>query len=235
MDKSPSTLSTLFDNIAPVYDKTNALLSFNLHKGWNKKLARSLLPYVHPNSQLLDLCAGTGAITQELLKLPCNGITLLDVSPGMLAVAASRLKDKRLQFVEADALAMPFEDKTFDAVTVAYGIRNLPDLKKGFQEVRRVLKPGGVFAILELTRPKGWFAPLHSLYLKLGVPLLGKLASGNKGAYAYLAQSVDSFLSVENIAEELKNNGFQLIASKPLFSGCATLFLAKTGSPTATR
>ncbi len=226
MDKSPSTISTLFDNIAPVYDKTNSLLSLNLHKGWNRYLARSIIEYLPPHSHLLDLCAGTGAITKELLLDPHHQITLLDVSAGMLELAKKNLKDKRLHFVEGDALHMPFSDETFEGVTVAYGIRNLPDLKKGFQEVFRVLKPGGIFAILELTRPTGWFAPFHSIYLKTCIPLLGKLASGNKGAYDYLSRSVDTFLPVEKITEELQNTGFQLIRTEPLFRGCATLFLS---------
>jgi len=225
MDKNPSTLSILFDKIAPVYDKTNALLSLNLHKGWNKRLAAAIQKQLSSNSALLDLCAGTGAITQELLQLSFEEITLLDISPGMLALAQERLKNDKLKFIEGNALQMPFQNNLFDGVTVAYGIRNLPDLKKGFEEVHRVLKPGGIFAILELTRPSGWFRPFHSLYLKTCVPLLGKLTSGNRGAYDYLARSIDTFLPVEKISQELQDANFKPLQIEPLFQGCATLFV----------
>jgi demethylmenaquinone methyltransferase/2-methoxy-6-polyprenyl-1,4-benzoquinol methylase len=227
LDKSPSTIATLFNGIAPVYDRVNSLLSLNLHKGWNKSLVHSLLPYLKNGSQVLDLCAGTGAIAKELLKYPdVHGVTLLDVSPGMLALAKGHLKDPRATFVEGDALKLPFKDSEFDAVTVAYGIRNLPSLEKGFHEVRRVLKPHGTFAILELTRPKGWMSPLHNLYLKGCVPLLGRLASGKSSAYHYLSSSVADFLAVDDIVDQLHLAGFKTLRTQPLFKGCATLFLS---------
>lgn len=225
LDKRPETIATLFDGIAPVYDKINALLSFNLHKRWNRKLASALPEKGH----LLDLCAGTGAISKELLKRKTlEKVTLLDVSAGMLNLARSSLRDHRADFIQGDALDLPFNPHHFDGVAVAYGIRNLPSLEKAFTEVRRVLKPGGTFAILELTRPRGFLAPFHALYLKAWVPLLGKLASGKGEAYHYLSNSVETFIPVERISEQLEETGFKLHKKISLLRGCATLFLSSS-------
>lgn len=234
--RSPLTIRSLFDNIAPRYDLANSLLSFHMHALWNQKLVNSLIE--HGSQTLLDLCSGTGEISFRLVrkaqnaKKSCPHITLYDFSPEMLKIADARKKkftfdiQEKLTFTEGNAEKLHFQDASFDAVSCAYGIRNIQDLKSSFSEVFRVLKPGGLFAIVELTRPKNrLMKSFHSLYLKTFVPFIGKLFVSNKEAYSYLNRSIKSFLSPEEVQELAKKSGFEIKKIVPLTLGVATIFL----------
>jgi len=222
---SPETIQTLFSKIASRYDLCNKALSFNLHKRWNKKLVNLLLG---SGENILDLCAGTGDIAFEFKRnAPNSKVTLLDFCEPMLAVAKSKAEvlGHSFEFVQGDATKLPFGDKEFSQVSVAYGIRNVQDPVKCMAEAYRVLKPGGVFGILELTRPENWVVRvLHSWYLKVFVPLIGRLITGNKEAYQYLDQSIKNF---QLFKSQLESVGFQEVRVIPLTFGIASIIVAK--------
>jgi len=222
----PETIRALFGSIAANYDRGNAISSFGLHYYWNRELIRA----VGSPLSLLDLCAGTGEIAFGVLKKnPQTGAILLDFCPEMLKVAEARGNHLRSRFstLQADAQAIPLSDQSVDAVTIAYGIRNVENPEKCFQEVLRVLKPKGRFGILELTRPKTLVPRLGaSCYTRYCVPFLGKLVAGNFKAYQYLARSVATFAPPEILVEQLQKSGFQQIKQKSLTLGIATLLIA---------
>lgn len=229
---NPQSIRTLFDSIANNYDRTNAILSFSLHKRWNKKLVQSTLK--SQPKVFLDLCCGTGEIAFTYLanqKNRCHG-HLLDFSEQMLACAKHKAEQKKLlqkhhlSFHQADAQAIPLPDASVEAATVAYGIRNVQNQLACFQEVYRVLKPGAVFGILELTRPHGWLKYGHQLYLKMAIPILGRLFANNKQAYSYLSSSISHFSEPSELAHNLRTVGFEGISIKPLTFGIATLIIA---------
>lgn len=225
--ESPETLQTLFGSIAPRYDRANAVLSFGMHSLWNRALVKAL----HSSHHLLDLCAGTGAIALSFLeKNPQAKATLLDFCPEMLAIANQRGSSfpSRFSSIVADAQNLPFENASFDAISVAYGIRNVNDPKKCFEEAYRVLKSDGIFCILELTRPT--FRILrqgHALYLRTLLPLLGKWVANDHAAYQYLSKSVSAFVLPVELAQTLKASGFSSVHIKPLMGGIATLLTCK--------
>lgn len=217
----------MFSSIAVHYDKANTLLSFGLHKQWNKQLINS----VKGASTLLDLCSGTGEIGFGFLKKnPNSSAILLDFCPDMLKVAEKKGEkkfNKRFRLLEADATAIPLEKESVDAVTISYGIRNVKNPEKCFLETLRVLKPGGHFSILELTRPRFFILKnLHSLYLKAALPIFGKAVAKNASAYRYLAKSVQSFSCPHELCENMQSVGFEIIKNQSLFGGTATLLTA---------
>jgi demethylmenaquinone methyltransferase/2-methoxy-6-polyprenyl-1,4-benzoquinol methylase len=222
---APETIQALFASIATNYDKANQAFTFGLHKKWNQKLVDNL----KGSKCLLDLCAGTGEIAFGFLKknLDAEAI-LLDFCPEMLAVAqkkGSAFKG-RFEIVQGDAQAVPLADNSVDGVSIAYGIRNVQDPAKCFLEVYRVLKPGGRFGILELTRPSSKFLRTgHKIYTTTMVPFLGRLAAKNREAYAYLVNSVAHFASPENLEASLSQVGFCRLRRTPLMGGVATLIL----------
>lgn len=216
----------MFASIAKNYDRANTLFSFGLHKRWNNKLIQS----VQGARNLLDLCSGTGEIAFGFLKRnPKSKAILLDFCHEMLQIAEKKgaAFSPRFETVQADAQVLPLQNKCVEAVTISYGIRNVKDPLKCFHEVFRVLKPNGVFAILELTRPQsGMLRFFHKIYLKTLLPLLGRLAAKNIDAYRYLAKSVETFISPKELENKLHEAGFNKIEQILLFKGTATIFLA---------
>lgn len=227
---APRQIQSMFASIAPSYDKANTLFSFGLHEVWNRKLVQEIGPAKH----LLDLCAGTGEIAFRYLKSnPKGRAKLLDFCPEMLAVAEQKGKiskyglSGRFETVVADAMDLPLSADHFDAVSIAYGIRNVKDPTICFKEVHRVLINGGKMCILELTRPtSALLRTFHRGYTHLFLPTLGKLTAKNKGAYAYLAKSVASFSPPEKLVFEIQEAGFERVQQTPLMGGIATLFSA---------
>lgn len=231
--ESPETIQKLFNSIASRYDTANSLMSFHMHALWNNRLAKELINRSHPTT-ILDLCAGTGEIAKRLnsyCKKQENttpDIHLVDFSAEMLHVAKSSCKNGQFSFHERDAQDLHFQNELFDIASVAYGIRNVKDTKKCFQEVHRVLKSGGWFGILELTRPKNpLIQAFHKLYLHTALPVIGRCFCANKEAYNYLSNSIQSFVSPQTLADLLKETGFESISIKSLSFGIATLILAK--------
>ncbi len=223
----PETIQAMFASIAPNYDRANTTFSFGLHKKWNQKLIKS----IGNPKLLLDLCAGTGEIAfGYLARQPEAKAILLDFCPEMLAVAKSKgsAYEGRFSVVEADAQILPIESDSVDAVTISYGIRNVQDPLKCFKEVKRVLKEGGKFAILELTRPS---SPLlrfsHRVYLRTLLPLLGRLAAKNIEAYRYLSKSVEGFASPSELEKKIIESGLKPVKKTSLMGGLATILVAE--------
>lgn len=231
---SPTSIQSMFGSIASSYDKTNSLMSFRLHKRWNAELVEQVTLSTMPEG-LLDLCCGTGDIAFEYLKKAekSQKITLLDFCPEMLECAKEKagilgLSRHSISYVQGDAHDLPLEKNSVPRITMAYGIRNVKNPSKCIQEAFRVLQPGGLFGILELTKPSH---PLikygHSLYLKTMVPLLGKLAASNKEAYRYLCQSIHHFVAPGAMQQMMERTGFIHTRQIPLTYGIATILVGQ--------
>lgn len=228
----PETVQNLFSSIAEEYDRTNAILSLNLHRYWN----RALIKAVSKNKPkvLLDLCAGTGEIAFGYIKkypqITPEKTLLLDFCPKMLAIAEQKiersllLKKHSIETIVASAEEIPLTSSSVSAVSVAYGIRNVLHPENCYREVYRVLETQGTFNILELTRPANKLLKFgHSLYLKTLIPLIGALTAKDREAYLYLSRTVQGFSQPDHIASQLNENGFKHIKVQPLIGGIATL------------
>ncbi len=231
---SPQTIQYMFNSIAKRYDRTNAVLSFSLHKWWNRKLIRHILKQTPTPHILLDLCAGTGDIAFNYLKHTSHPshAYLVDFSSEMLEYAKHKSNllsfknPHQLFYIEADVQQLPFPNQFADCATMAYGIRNVQDPTLCFQDVFRVLKPGGCFAILELTRPRYKILRMgHHFYLRTLMPFLGKWLTNNRDAYHYLCQSIQTFIAPKELENLLKSNGFIHTKTYPLAGGIATIFI----------
>jgi demethylmenaquinone methyltransferase/2-methoxy-6-polyprenyl-1,4-benzoquinol methylase len=195
----------MFDRIAPVYDAMNRVMTAGLDLRWRRLAALSA---VRPGDRVLDAACGTGDLAIADRAAGALSVTGLDFSARMLARA--RRKAPSLEWVEGDLLALPFEDQSFDAATIGFGIRNVPELERGLAELRRVLRPGGRLAVLEITRPRGVLRPFFSLWFDRIVPALGRLLPGGS-AYAYLPASVVRFPVAEELARLMRDAGFEQV------------------------
>lgn len=213
--EDPESIQKMFDSIAHQYDRANALMSLNLHKRWNRKLIKTVTETGFPD-HYLDLCCGTGEISLDLLqqcKERCEAF-LLDFSQEMLECAKNKSEESkfshhRMHFVNADAQKIPLPSESIDTVTVAYGIRNVHEPMQCAREVHRVLRSGGKFGILELTKPTNSLMKVgHKLYLKALLPLIGNYVTSNKEAYQYLSRSIQSFIAPDELENILQNAGF---------------------------
>lgn len=217
---------SMFDAIAPTYDVLNSILSGGLHKIWEDRLVRGLP--VNSTGRYLDLCTGTGALVPKLSSR-CAEVVGADISPQMLQVARNRWRSiSNVTWIEADAQALPFSDEVFDAISVAYGVRNLPKVELGLHEMRRVLKPGGAIGILEFGQPTNrvWRA-MFALYSRYVIPLIGGLLSGDRAAYEYLPTTAAAFPCGEQFETLLRLNGFRPVKTVPLMGGVAFIYCAE--------
>ena len=206
----------MFDRIAPVYDVMNRVMTAGLDRRWRRLTAEAV---VRPGDRVLDAACGTGDLAIEAARV--GGIvTGLDFSPAMLARA--RRKAPGLEWVQGDALALPFPDARFDVATVGFGVRNLDDLEGGLRELRRVLRPGGRVAVLEITRPSGPLRHFYSLWFDRVVPLLGRVLPGG-AAYSYLPASVRRFPPADALARLLRDVGFEAVEYRLLAGGIVAL------------
>ena len=201
MTLAPDAVRTMFDRIAPVYDVMNRVMTAGLDVRWRRLAAESA---VRMGDTVLDAACGTGDLAIADLKAGAGKVTGLDFSEAMLARARRKAP---LDWVQGDLLALPFADATFDAATVGFGVRNVADLELALAELRRVLRPGGRLAILEITQARGALRPFFSLWFDRVVPALGKLLPGGS-AYAYLPASVKRFPDAETLARMLRDAGF---------------------------
>ena len=197
----PEDVRGMFDRIAPVYDAMNRVMTAGLDRRWRRLAVEAV---VQPGYRVLDACCGTGDLA---IAAEREGgiVTGLDFSPRMLERA--RRKSSTIEWLEGDLLALPFPDGGFDAATVGFGVRNVADLERALAELRRVLRPGGRLAILEITQPRGLLRPFFSLWFDRIVPLLGKVLPGGK-AYTYLPASVRRFPGAEDLGVLLERRGF---------------------------
>lgn len=206
-------LRDLFNTIAPHYDLINALTSFGRHHYWGRALIE--LSGVSQGATALDVCCGTGMITLRLAEKvgPRGKVVGIDFSEGMLRIARKKAEKSKfrstIELVEANALKLPFAENTFDCALIAYGLRNVADLKQALLEIRRVIKPGGRLASLELAHPYlPVFKQLYYLYLNHWIPFIGQLLTGNKPAYQYLDESIRNYPNQHKVTEIFGKLGF---------------------------
>jgi demethylmenaquinone methyltransferase / 2-methoxy-6-polyprenyl-1,4-benzoquinol methylase len=216
---APAAVQEMFDRISPVYDTMNRLMTAGLDRRWRRLTAQAV---VRPGDRVLDACCGTGDLA--LAAVEAGGrVTGLDFSERMLERAAR--KSERVEWVRGDLLALPFEDESFEAATVGFGIRNVEDLESGLRELARVLAPGGRLGCLEITRPRGALKPFFRLWFDGLVPLAGKLLPGG-AAYSYLPASVRRFPGPEDLAAAMHSAGFGEIRWRLLGGGIVALHTA---------
>ncbi len=202
----------MFDRIAPVYDAMNRVMTVGLDQRWRKATVRAT---VRSGDHVLDACCGTGDLARAAWAGGAGHVIGIDFSERMLERA--RRKVPELEWRQADLLALPFEDASFDSAVVGFGIRNVENLEGGIRELRRVLRPGGRLGILEITTPRGPLAPFYRLWFDRVVPLLGRVLPGGS-AYTYLPASVRRFPGPEELATLLGSCGFEAVRFR-LFAG----------------
>jgi demethylmenaquinone methyltransferase/2-methoxy-6-polyprenyl-1,4-benzoquinol methylase len=215
----PAAVEAMFDRISPVYDPMNRLMTAGLDRRWRRLAVRAA---VRPGDSVLDACCGTGDLALEAERAG-GRVTGLDFSKQMLERA--RRKSATVEWVRGDVLELPFADSSFDAATVGFGIRNVEDLEAGLRELARVLRPGGRFACLEITRPRGAMRPFFTLWFDKLVPLAGKVLPGGE-AYTYLPASVRRFPGPEELGEAMRGAGFAEIGWRLLGGGIVALHAA---------
>ncbi len=220
-------VKTMFNDIAPKYDLLNHVLSMGIDKLWRKKV-RKQLAEIKPE-RILDIATGTGDLAIELTRLNPKEIIGADIAVDMLKVGEKKIQkkglDKIIKLEQGDAENMKFETGYFDAVTVAFGVRNYENLLKGLKEMHRVLRPGGKVAILEFSKPSAFpVKNLYNFYFKNILPNIGKKVSKNDEAYTYLPESVQQFPEGRNFMKVMKEAGFTQISQERLTFGIATLY-----------
>lgn len=219
----------MFDHISPKYDLLNRLLSLGTDQGWRRKVIRGVGE--EPVKRLLDVATGTADLAIQAAAV-AEHVTGADISAGMLAqgrekVARTGLAE-RITLVQGDAAALPFAEATFDAVTVAFGVRNFEDLERGIAGMVRVLRPGGRLFVLEFSKPRRTpFKQLFRFYFHRVLPLIGRLVSKDSAAYTYLPQSVDAFPEGPAFEAILARCGLREVRSRALTFGVATLYTAR--------
>ena len=228
---SDSPIAEMFDRISPKYDQLNHLLSFNIDKLWRRKTAK-IVAKSQPKT-ILDLATGTADLAIAMAKRnPQAHITGMDISEKMLEIGKAKIRkqslENQIEVCIGDANNLPFEANTFDAVTVAFGVRNFEDLEKGLSEISRVLKPKGEAVILEFSMPERFpVKQLYGFYFKHLLPFIGRLVSKDKSAYSYLPNSVEKFPKPDVFSHLLTSFRFEKCCIQRLSQGIATLYLSK--------
>lgn len=222
-------VTKMFDTISKEYDGLNRVISFGIDIKWRKKVVE-IVKKQQPKT-ILDIATGTGDLAINLAETSAEKIVGLDISPGMLEVGKEKVKakqlDNRVEMIIGDSENMPFEDNTFDAITVAFGVRNFETLENGLKDILRVLKPGGTFVILETSVPTKFpFKQGYKVYSKFILPSIGRLFSKDKTAYKYLSESASVFPYGEALNNILRNIGFINVEDKPQTFGVATIYTA---------
>ena len=218
----------MFNNISGRYDFLNHFLSLGIDKLWRRKAVKQLKE-LNPN-KILDIATGTGDFALALLKLKPKEIIGVDISQGMLSVGTNKMKKKKVDGIIklelGDSENLPFVDNSFDAITVAFGVRNFEDLEKGLSEMKRVLRPDGKVIILEFSKPKYFpIKQLFSFYSNCVIPTFGKLISKDKRAYTYLPESVAEFPDWENFHMIMDKVGYNKVSSLRLSGGISSIYM----------
>lgn len=222
-------VATMFNNISKKYDFLNHFLSLGIDILWRKKAIGLLNP--HQPKVMLDIATGTGDFALEALKLNPEKVIGIDISEGMLEVGKEKMKTKKVDNIInlqlGDSENLPFDEATFDAYTVGFGVRNFENLEKGLSEMLRVLKPNGHAVILEFSKPKSFpIKQLYNFYFNKILPGIGKLVSKDNAAYTYLPESVNAFPEGDDFVEILKKVGYNNPKSIPLMFGIASIYTA---------
>ena len=212
----------MFANIAPRYDLLNHILSANIDKRWRRRVVKRLKPLLPQGARVLDIGCGTGDLSIELFENTAAEVTGIDFCAPMLKLA--KTKAPELQFIEGDALRLPFAEASFDGLTIGFALRNLADVERGLRELLRVLKPNGTVAILEFSRPVNpVFASFVRFYNWRLLPWIGGFVSGSRGAYEYLPDSISKFPNQETLASMMRAAGFAEVSFENLSGGVAAL------------
>lgn len=218
----------MFDNIAPKYDLLNHVLSMKIDVLWRNTLV-NMMKKDNPQ-EVLDVATGTGDLAITIEKGTNAKIIGLDLSQQMLNVGVNKIKklnlDGKISMQKGDAENLPFEDNRFDAVSVAFGVRNFENLTKGLAELRRVVKDNKSVYILEFSKVEGFLAPFYMFYFKNVLPAIGRLVSKDSRAYTYLPDSVNAFPFGEKMRQILLDTGFKKVEYKKLSLGIATIYKA---------
>lgn len=222
-------VAQMFDTISGNYDGLNRVISFGIDIKWRKKVLK-LVSAKNPE-RILDIATGTGDLAILMAQTNAKEITGADISEGMLEVGRKKVAEKgldsRITLVYGDSESLPFADSHFDAITVAFGVRNFETLEKGLAEILRVLKPGGIFVILETSVPTKFpFKQGYKFYTKFILPLIGRLFSKDRSAYAYLSESASVFPHGEALNNILRKIGFIEVKNMPQTFGVATIYSA---------
>jgi demethylmenaquinone methyltransferase/2-methoxy-6-polyprenyl-1,4-benzoquinol methylase len=220
---STAEVRAMFDRIASVYDPMNLIISAFQEPRWRRRAVA--LSGVRPGGRVLDVATGTGKVAADLHARvqPGGSVLGIDISPAMIRIARRRFGDRPgLSFVAGDALHLPTEDGAFDAATIAFGMRNLPDYAAGFAELARSVRPGGRVVCLEIARPRSRLARVLQLWFDRVVPVVGRVA-GQGGAYGYLVRSVRGYPGPERIAEIMRNVGLTDVTWVPMSGGIVAI------------
>ena len=218
----------MFDAIAPRYDLLNRVLSMGIDQGWRKR-AIQLLNETHPK-RILDVATGTADLALAAMTVKPEKIVGVDISEGMLVLGRKKIEARGLTesitLQQADSTALPFPDASFDAVTVAFGVRNFEQLQAGLKEMRRVLVPNGRLIVLEFSRPKAFpVKQAYQFYFKHVLPRVGTAVSGGSGPYQYLNESAMAFPDGDDFLRELRAAGFREAVAEPQTFGIATIYI----------
>jgi demethylmenaquinone methyltransferase/2-methoxy-6-polyprenyl-1,4-benzoquinol methylase len=230
INKDKQSVSEMFNRISYKYDFLNHFLSFRRDIAWRKKLVK-LLNEEQPK-QILDIATGTGDLAIAALGTNPQKVTGIDIAKDMLEIAIKKSKEtgkqENMEFMVADALNLPFEDNTFDAATVAFGVRNFENLETGLKEVKRVLKKGSKFYILEFSKPQSIvMRGLYKVYSRVYIPVVGRIFSKDFSAYKYLPDTIATFPSGKEFGEVVKECGYKLNKIEPLTFGIATIYIGE--------
>jgi len=231
MDKGGG-VRDMFGRIAARYDVVNTVMTAGVDALWRRRAVACL--HARPDARLLDLCCGTGALTRDAAAaVPRGRVVGIDFTPQMLAIARSHTHNANVEYIEGDALALPFAGDFFDGATMGFSMRNVVDVGACLREIARVLKPGAPFVNLEVSKPPNrLLRRAFYAYFYGAVPLIGRLVGGDAAAYRYLPQSLVNFPDAESLAALFSANGFERVTYKGMMGGVATLHVgAKAAAP----
>lgn len=221
----------MFDNIAPAYDFMNRAMTFGIDRWWRRKAVDMLRR--HPHENILDVATGTGDLAMLLARrTEARSITGIDLSEGMIEVGRRKISESglsgRITLTAGDCLNLPMADSTFDAVTVAYGVRNFENLLKGYGEMLRVLRPGGFITVIELSTPANPLVrPLYKLYTRWIIPAVGRMVSKDVRAYSYLPESIAAVPQRSEMTALMQQAGFEDARFRTLTFGTCTIYTAR--------
>lgn len=229
-DAKHRQVRAMFNNIAPAYDMMNRMMTMGIDRRWRRKAVRAVAD-THPKA-VLDIATGTGDLAISLARNIADAhITGIDLSDGMLNVGREKVStaglDQRIDFQVGDALNLPFADNTFDAITVAFGVRNFEHLRDGYAEMFRVLRPGATLCVLELSTPANAFVkPFYNIYTRGIIPLVGRVVSRDSSAYTYLPRTIRAVPARQTMTEIMTDAGFTNARYRSLTFGVCTMYLA---------
>jgi demethylmenaquinone methyltransferase/2-methoxy-6-polyprenyl-1,4-benzoquinol methylase len=225
LDKQPHEVAAMFDGVATKYDRTNTILSFGRDRVWRRETGTAL--ELRPGDRVLDVGAGTGVSTAELARSGAYAVGS-DISLGMLG--AGRRTRPEVPLLAGDALALPFADATFDAVTISFALRNVVDIEGALREFARLTRPGGRLVVCEFSHPTSWaFRTAYLRYLMGALPVVARRVSSNPDAYVYLAESIRAWPDQRGLADRIAGSGWGRVSWRNLTGGIVALHRAVRG------